>query len=713
MATSLRRDGKKRFNTGSSTCWSGGSGWEAKGSSAVPVPSFLSEGTTYYWRVVSENGANRGFSATRTFTVYGQPQTAPTLSIQDLNGNGDFEVSWTKPAGTVTSYNLVQTAPTNTTISTSGRSQTFLDKTGTYSFRVQACNATGCGPFSSLRSITIGALTGPTLVAPVDNATASNSGNFPCFTWSGVPTDHYNLTISLSEEFPTQRWQKNFIDDSETLACWDSSVGWEAKGTNPIPLPTNLADGTTYYWRVLSFRGGEIGYSETRSFTTPVPDPIDDGVYVGDINSDGLYDFYVRQMISPLADTGSFLLQQNPDNSFSVVASLTGAQQNAVDLWEATAIELLPADYNVDGSLDLALKGIEGLFVDGVPVASFDQMVFAPAPPEVVALTATAMDADFKQFFFETYNWILNVNYFEDNATEVETVVWYTLPNQNLALYCDLPPYSNNPGVDFPAYDVQYNGSLVEAQAYFANFETDCEGNNGNAIIYSVNLTYRETGIVLDYSGFNQNALAARDLLSPNLNSPEDQASATDVAQLENILRGILQVGLQLPAPGSVVELSTAIPFPGEYDRPTAPRLPKLSWFGLFLYLLDLAESANGRAQDERMVYHYVIEGGRAVVVASGEIRNRETPVGGNVWFTYLAYPSSDVAVELLSLCGPPRVGYFIVKQANIPTLGFFTRVLPYECDDGTVRFGGGWEAIAVSPVNALPLRFVPIRENL
>lgn len=104
-----------------------------------------------------------------------------------------------------------------------------------------------------------------TLTSPTDYAEINTTGDV-CFSWNGVTTDHYNLTVSLTPDFPKQRWQHNFIPSGTTQACWGEGT-WVAKGTSPIALPGMLEEGVTYYWRVLSFNGAAIGYSQTRSFT--------------------------------------------------------------------------------------------------------------------------------------------------------------------------------------------------------------------------------------------------------------------------------------------------------------------------------------------------------------------------------------------------------------------------------------------------------------
>jgi len=172
---------QNRFNTGSSVCWNNGQGWEAKGKSPIDVPEKLTEGVTYYWRIVSEGGPALAFSETRNFVLNKEAKET-------------------------------------------------------------------------------------SLVYPGHKATVSTKAGQPCFTWDGVDTDIYNITISESGDFPEQRWQVNNL--TGTSVCWNNGQGWEAKGKSPIPVPNTLSDDKTYYWRVVTRHDNKIAFSKTNTFTT-------------------------------------------------------------------------------------------------------------------------------------------------------------------------------------------------------------------------------------------------------------------------------------------------------------------------------------------------------------------------------------------------------------------------------------------------------------
>lgn len=114
---------------------------------------------SYGYRVQGCNVTGCGpWSATSVVTVLLPPSGTPSLSAPATNGNGSFTVNWTGVSG-ATTYNFLEqinggswtTALSGnaTNWNTSGRS------TGTYGYRVQACNASGCGPWSGTSTVTV------------------------------------------------------------------------------------------------------------------------------------------------------------------------------------------------------------------------------------------------------------------------------------------------------------------------------------------------------------------------------------------------------------------------------------------------------------------------------------------------------------------------------------------------------------------------------
>ena len=128
-------------------------------------------------------------------------------------------------------------------------------------------------------------------------------------------------------------------------------------------------------------------------------------------------------------------------------------------------------------------------------------------------------------------------------------------------------------------------------------------------------------------------------------------------------------------------------------------------WLGVWAIIG--ADALNDVLRDFRWLYHYTGQTGWDAIAASGQIINPSVP-GGPVFFTYVVYPTGEMAEELLALCGEPVLGYYAVRL-NVAAAGIILPVQPKTCPEdsfqaGTHRRGGGWEQTAPSPVNATPI---------
>ena len=148
------------------------------------------------------------------------PSAAPTLSVPATSTNGSYTVSWGSVSG-ATSYllqkavnggswsNVQNSAATSWGASSQGN--------GSYSYQVQACNATGCGPFSSTGTTTVSIPSAPTsapaLTVPASSATGSYAAS-----WTGVSgAASYNL-------------QQRINSGSWTTVQSSAATGWNASG---------------------------------------------------------------------------------------------------------------------------------------------------------------------------------------------------------------------------------------------------------------------------------------------------------------------------------------------------------------------------------------------------------------------------------------------------------------------------------------------------
>ncbi|HWX66569.1 MAG TPA: hypothetical protein VNZ27_09115, partial [Rhodanobacter sp.] len=137
-----------------------GGGWTTVYSNAANGTTLNETATgSYTFRVQACNSSGcSAYATSNPVAVTIPPASAPSLSVPVSSTNGSYTVSWGGVGG-ATSYTLQEQvngggwttvqANGNTSWSTSGRGN------GSYGYRVQACNAGGCGPWSGTGTITV------------------------------------------------------------------------------------------------------------------------------------------------------------------------------------------------------------------------------------------------------------------------------------------------------------------------------------------------------------------------------------------------------------------------------------------------------------------------------------------------------------------------------------------------------------------------------
>jgi YD repeat-containing protein len=163
---------------------------------------------TYGYQVQACNSANCGpWSAMATTVVSLPPASAPTVSVPSTSSSGGYTVSWTGVA-TATSYTLQEQVNGGswTTIQTgSAISRAISGKgNGTYGYRAQACNSSGCGPWSGTDAIVV---THPPASAPTVSAPASSSTGSYTVSWTAVSTA---TSYTLQEQVNGGAWTTTY-----------------------------------------------------------------------------------------------------------------------------------------------------------------------------------------------------------------------------------------------------------------------------------------------------------------------------------------------------------------------------------------------------------------------------------------------------------------------------------------------------------------------
>jgi len=148
------------------------------------------------------------------------PSTAPTLSVPASSNSGDYTISWTVVSG-ATSYVLQEEVNGDSWVTATDTGSTSWNASsqpnGSYGYRVQACNATGCGPFSSTGTTTVSIPTAPTS-APALTVPASSATGSYAVSWTGVSgAASYNL-------------QQRINSGGWTTVQSAAATGWNASG---------------------------------------------------------------------------------------------------------------------------------------------------------------------------------------------------------------------------------------------------------------------------------------------------------------------------------------------------------------------------------------------------------------------------------------------------------------------------------------------------
>jgi YD repeat-containing protein len=176
----------------------GGGAWSTIYSGAALAYTATETATgTYTFRVQACNASGCGAYVTSSaVTVTLPPGTAPSLSVPAANGTGSYTVSW-GTVSTATSYNLQK--QTNgggwSTVYSGSATSTVPGGNAwgaTYGFRVQACNVSGCGPWSAVGTVVL-------VPAPPSSITVPSSGLWPgtvTIPWTASSgATSYNLEV--------------------------------------------------------------------------------------------------------------------------------------------------------------------------------------------------------------------------------------------------------------------------------------------------------------------------------------------------------------------------------------------------------------------------------------------------------------------------------------------------------------------------------------
>ncbi len=273
--------------------------------SSIASISNLYLGTTYYWRACAKSvNDTSDWSATWSFTTFYQ-LTTPVL-ITPINDSLDAPYSfltfeWNSIAN-ANSYQI-QYSTDNTfssgvgtfTTSLLNKDISNLQPNTDYYWRVRGANVNGYSPWSTIWHFKTetAVLIAPTLIFPVDNATAIDY-NSTDFSWNSVfGANGYIFEISTDNTFTSGVTSQNLTGTTNNLI-----------GLSPL---------TQYFWRVRATDGTTDGpWSSVWNFTT------DNNVFAQSLSDDK------DVMLSPNPANEKIIISANQQIHEVVIYSISG-----------------------------------------------------------------------------------------------------------------------------------------------------------------------------------------------------------------------------------------------------------------------------------------------------------------------------------------------------------------------------------------------------
>ncbi|WP_308364671.1 MULTISPECIES: hypothetical protein [unclassified Microbulbifer] len=292
------------------------------------------------------------------------------------------------------------------------------------------------------------------------------------------------------------------------------------------------------------------------------------------------------------APVEEFVLRQKSGGEFTLVTGLSSSQKSQAQKWPLADIEIKAGDFNIDGIVDIFLKGV----TSSIPGA-LDQFVFASGEVGTAPSAITAVDSQFRQFFKEVNGWKLDPDYFEKTAIEND---WYSYKGKEATGWWYIGyinvyyAYANGEKKYLDENDDPED--INNKPAYCKDFPSLCRFNMTYGFWQVYGTYIEDIEVVFDYTNFHQDALALTDAIenSSDSNSTLIDPSSTSGKTIEEILERILGTLIHKEGVTAVVLESTGTaegPWIWESDDETVTRLP-LGWINLILTTISVSGSS-------------------------------------------------------------------------------------------------------------------------
>jgi hypothetical protein len=303
---------------------------------------------------------------------------------------------------------------------------------------------------------------------------------------------------------------------SGCLADWleerPAGGSWRVAGTGAVSFSAKPAG--TYYYRVAYWYTSDPSYTYqwtdysaevavVVAAVAPPLEPLDTQrtyryeTRSGDANGDGRTDLLLSRISGGQAGDGTLdkvlLIQDAAGHFASSVPSAT--QLSVAKGWPRTAIRVILDDFNVDGFIDVFLKGVgAAVAASGVP----SQIVYAPGRTSSARpLGVRAVDAELKSFAAESRDYFADSGYFVDNApvsiglypvTGLGCESWGWTGDGYSGLYGCLPIYVAIAVTDYSGFNQAALSAWSNESSIAASGETVEQGQNAIKTAYETAL---------------------------------------------------------------------------------------------------------------------------------------------------------------------------------------------------------------------------------
>ncbi|NYE30634.1 YD repeat-containing protein [Rhodanobacter sp. K2T2] len=362
----------------------GGAWATVQNSAATSWAATGKSNNTYGYRVQACNSSGCGawsVTASVTVAIPPIPASAPALSVPSASYTGGYTISW-GGVSAATSYTLQEQVNgggwSTVQASASASWSTASRGAGSYGYRVQACNVSGCGPWSGTGTVTVTAPTAaPALSAPATNATGSYT-----VSWGGVTgasayllqqqvngggwtTLQNSAAASLAVSGETNGSYGYRVQACDAVGCGPFSGTATTVVTIPVPLSINGQSYTESYAISKASGSASIGFEIVSGTTWDVwgskPNATHAVLISGAVPATAVTVQYVWTLIGPpagdSASTGTLVnpaaspvaITSNPSSNY-VTSLYTASSNGNGEQYQLTVTFFNAAGANVSSS---------------------------------------------------------------------------------------------------------------------------------------------------------------------------------------------------------------------------------------------------------------------------------------------------------------------------------------------------------------------------